>query len=284
MGKKYHGKKALTSAGWMGRLGILLMVAICLPLSQSRGADDPKARDIMQKVDARDDGDNQISDMTMILIDKNGKERVRKIKSFGKDKGEDTQRLMFFLEPADVKDTAFLTYDYDDAEKDDDQWLYLPALRKTKRIASSDKTNAFMGSDFSYADMTKRELENYDYTLLKEMKVGDAETWLIQSVPRSKRVIEQYGYTKSVSFVRKDNFVVIRAVNWVRDGNRLKYMDVRKLDLIDGIWVPTEIHMTTKKDKLTLHNTILKFEKVKFKQVLDEGIVNVRQLEKGLPR
>jgi hypothetical protein len=191
---------------------------------------------------------------------------------------------MFFLEPADVKDTAFLTYDYDDAEKDDDQWLYLPALRKTKRIASSDKTNAFMGSDFSYADMTKRELENYDFRLLKEVRVGDAETWLIESVPRSKRIIEQYGYTKSVSFVRKDNFVVIRGVNWVRDGNRLKYMDIRKLELIDGIWVPTEIHMTTKKDKMTLHKTILKFENVKFKQGLDEGLFTVRQLEKGVPR
>jgi len=284
MFRKRHGEMGLPFMEWLVRLGILVLIVNCVPLSQSMGADDPKAREIMKKVDARDDGDNQLSDMTMILIDKNGRERIRRIKSFGKDKGEDTRRLMFFLEPADVKDTAFLTYDYDDAEKDDDQWLYLPALRKTKRIASSDKTNAFMGSDFSYADMTKRELENYDYALLKDMKVGDADTWLIESVPRSKRVIEQYGYTKSVSFVRKDNFVVIRAVHWVREGNRLKYMDVRKLDLINGIWVPTEIHMTTKKAKVTLHKTILKFDNVKFGQDLEEELFTVRQLEKGPPR
>ena len=265
-------------------LGIFTFISVLTPVSSSIGADDPKARKIMERVDARDDGDNQVSDMAMILIDKHGKKRVRKIKSFGKDKGEDTQRLMFFLEPADVRDTAFLTYDYDDAEKDDDQWLYLPALRKNKRIASSDKTNSFMGTDFSYADMTKREVDNYNYTLLKEAKVGGVDTWLIQSIPRTKRIIDQYGYTKSVSFVRKDNFVMIRAVNWVKGGNRLKYMDVRKLELIDGIWVATEIHMTTKKSKRTLHKTILTFDNVKFNQDFKEGIFSVRQLEKGLPR
>ena len=63
---------------------------------------------------------------------------------------------MFFLSPADVKDTGFLTYDYDEEGRDDDQWLYLPALKKTKRIASGDKSGSFMGSDFTYADMTDR--------------------------------------------------------------------------------------------------------------------------------
>ncbi|HAK59466.1 MAG TPA: outer membrane lipoprotein-sorting protein, partial [Nitrospiraceae bacterium] len=106
-------------------------------------ADDPKARAIMQKVDDRDDGDNGTSSLEMILIDKHGSKRIRKISGFMKDFGEDTYRLMFFLHPVDVKDTGFLTYDYDAADKDDDQWLYLPALRKTKRIASSDKSGSF---------------------------------------------------------------------------------------------------------------------------------------------
>ena len=111
----------------------------------------------MERVDARDDGDNATQDMEMILIDKNGNQRVREIRSLPPRRGEDTYSIMFFLSPADVKDTGFLTYDYDDDEKDDDQWLYLPALKKTKRIASGDKSGSFMGSDFSYADMTNRE-------------------------------------------------------------------------------------------------------------------------------
>jgi len=258
----------------------LLFALMLLP---SAHADDPKAREIMEKVDSRDEGDNQVADMEMVLIDKRGKKRIRKLKSFSKDKGADTMGLMFFLHPADVKDTAFLSYDYDDAAKDDDQWLYLPALRKTKRIATGDKTGAFMGSDFSYADMTSRELENYDFTLLKESKVGEHEVWLIQSIPRTKEVVKRFGYTKSVGFVRKDNYVVIRAVNWVKAGKKLKYFDVRKLELIEGIWVPTEIHMTTKKNKKTLHKTVMKLDNVRFNQNLDENLFTVRQMEKGVP-
>ncbi len=245
-------------------------------------ADDPEARAIMEKVDARDDGDNQTSEMEMILIDKNNKQRIRKIASYSKDKGDDTLRLMFFQKPADVKDTAFLTYDYDDPDKDDDQWLYLPALRKTKRIASSDKSGSFMGSDLNYSDMTDRNLEDYGFTLKKEMEVNGVKTWLIESVPRTKKVVKETGYKKSLLFVRQDNYFVIRAVNWVKDGGYLKYMDVKKLDLIEGIWVATEMHITKKKGKIFAHKTILKFENVKFNQKLDEDMFTIRRMEKGL--
>ena len=218
----------------------------------------PVGRDIMDLVDARDDGDNAIQDMEMILIDKNGNRRDRTIRSMSRDVDEDTQSIMFFLSPADVKDTGFLTYDYDDDSKDDDQWLYLPALKKTKRIASSDKSGSFMGSDFTYADMTDRDLDNYRYTLMKEGEVGGVPVWQVEAVPLTESEIDETGYTKSVSFVRQDNYVVVRAVSWLKKGSRLKYMDVKKLEKIDGIWIPTEIHMTTKKGKKTLHKTILK--------------------------
>jgi hypothetical protein len=242
----------------------------------------PSAREIMELADARDDGDNGIQDLEMILIDKNGNRRERTIRAMGRDVGEDTHSIMFFLSPADVKDTGFLTYDYDDDTKDDDQWLYLPALKKTKRIASSDKSGSFMGSDFSYADMTDRKLDYYDYTLMKETDVNGVPVWQIESIPNNEEEIEETGYTKSVVFVRKDNYVVIRAVNWVKKGKRLKYFDVKKLEQIDGIWVPTEMHMTTKKGKAVLHKTVIKAHDVRFNQDLGEDLFSVRALEKGL--
>jgi hypothetical protein len=245
-------------------------------------ADDPRARAIMEKVDARDDGDNQTAEMEMILIDKRGNQRVRKIATFSKDKDVDGLRLMFFQHPADVKDTSFLTYDFDDPDKDDDQWLYLPALRKTKRIASSDKSGSFMGSDLNYSDMTDRNLEDYDFTLKKEMDVKGVKTWLIESIPRSKKVIKETGYEKSFIIVRQDNYVVIRAVNWVKDGGYLKYVDVKRLELIDGIWVATETHVTKKKGKKPVHKTILKLNHVKFNQELDYELFTIRRMEKGL--
>jgi hypothetical protein len=256
--------------------------ALCLSGSAPAMAQvELSAEEIMRRVDARDDGDRSIRDLDMTLIDKNDNRRVRRIRAYSRDVGEDIHTIMFFLEPADVKDTGFLTYDYD-AEKDDDQWLYLPALRKTKRIASSDKSGSFMGSDFSYADLTTREVENYDWTLMKETEVRGDPVWQIQGIPRTQDEIDETGYLKSILFVRKDNYVVIRSVNWLEKAGRLKYMDVKKLEQIDGIWVTTEIHMTTKKGRETLHKTILKLYNVRFGQDLDADFFSVRQLEKGL--
>ena len=258
-------------------IGLAALVA-----AQAAPAAGPGGREIMERVDARDTGDNAVQDMEMILIDKGGHERVRNLRSFRRDVGEDTQSILFFLSPADVRETGFLTYDYDGAERDDDQWLYLPALKKTKRIASGDKSGSFMGSDFSYADMTDRELDFYDYELLQEDEVDGYAVWIVQAIPNNEKEIEETGYTRSIFFVRKDNDVVIRAKSWVKKGERNKYMEVKRLDRIDGIWVPTEIHMTTKKDSATLHKTVLKASNVRFNQEIDEGEFTVRRLEKGL--
>ncbi len=239
-------------------------------------------REIMEKVDARDDGDNMTARQQMILIDKNGAERVREMATFNKDQGRDTRRLVFFISPADVRQTGFLTYDYDSGEKDDDQWLYLPELKKTKRIAASDKSASFMGSDFSYADLTRRVLDEWNYKLLKEGEVRGHKVWLVEATPVSKVIRERYGYSKSVVFVRQDNFVVVRAVHWVVKGQRLKYLDVKKLDKIDGIWTATELNVKLTKARKTLHRTIMKFSDVKYNQDIDDSLFTIRRLEKGL--
>jgi len=263
------------------------LLAIALPAvsvfhAVTARADDAKAREIMTKVEERDDGDNRTTSMEMVLIDKHGKERVRRIRTHRKDRGADTLKLMFFLHPPDVKNAGFMTHDYDDPDRDDDQWLYLPALKKTKRIASTDKSKSFMGSDFAYADMTSRDLEDYDFKIVKTQAVNGAATWIVEALPRNEDAIEETGYTRSFLFVRQDNYVVVRAVHYVKEGNRLRYMDVKTLEFIDEIWVPTEIHMTTKKGNIALHKTILRHRDVKFGQDLDESFFTVRRLEKGL--
>ena len=240
-------------------------------------------REIMEKVNARDTGDRSITEMEMILIDKKGNKRVRKLKTFGLEKGKDSLSLMFFLSPADVRNTGFLTLDYDESGKDDDQWLFLPALRKTKRIAAGDKSGSFMGSDLNYSDMTSPDLNLYEYTLMKETEVKGQKVWQIKSVPKTKAEAEKSGYSKSVVFIRQDNYVMIRGVRWVHKKKRNKYLDVRKLEKIDGIWVSTELHVTTKFGKKTLHKTILKQKNVHFNQdEVNEVLFSIRRLEKGL--
>ncbi len=240
-------------------------------------------REIMEKVNARDTGDRSITEMEMILINKKGKKRVRKLKTFGLEKGKKSLSLMFFLSPADVRNTGFLTFDYDESGKDDDQWLFLPALRKTKRIAAGDKSSSFMGSDLNYSDMTSPDLDLYDYTLMKETEVKGQKVWQIKAVPKTKAEAKKSGYSKSVVFIRKDNYVMIRGVRWVHKKKRNKYLDVRKLDKIDGIWVSTEMHVTTKSGKKILHKTIMKQNNIHFNQdEVNEGLFSIRRLEKGL--
>ncbi|MDF1874486.1 outer membrane lipoprotein-sorting protein [Sulfurimonas sp. SAG-AH-194-I05] len=238
--------------------------------------------EIAQKVHDRDEGDNSISKMTMIMTDKNGKKRVRNLKTFTKEKGEDTLKLMFFLTPADVKNTAFLTYDYEDSKKDDDQWLYLPALQKVKRIASSDKSSSFMGSDFTYSDMTSRNVADYTYKIMKEKKVKGHMTWQMLVTPKTQEIVEETGYTKSIVFVRQDNFVIVQALNYIKVGKKLKYMMVKGLEKIDGIWTITEIQMVTKKGKKTLHKTVFTFSGIEYNKDLDESLFTTRTLQRGL--
>lgn len=239
-------------------------------------------QEIAQKAHDRDDGDNSTSNMKMILIDKQGNERVRDLKRYAKDKGEDELKLMFFLSPADVRNTAFLTYDYEDSNKDDDQWLYLPELRKVKRIASSDKSSSFMGSDFTYSDMTSRNVQDYTYKIMKEPVVDGHKTWQMLVTPKTDKTIEETGYTKSIVFVRQDNFVIVQALNYIKIGNKLKYMKILSLEEIDGIWTTKKIQMVTKKGKQTLHKTIFEFSDIKYKQNLEESFFSTRTLEKGL--
>ena len=110
---------------------------------------------------------------TMTIIDNRGRKRVRKIATVSKlyDNGETEKRLIRFLSPADVKGTGLLTFDYDN--KDDDMWLFMPALRKTRRIVSTEKAKNFMGSEFTYADITPPILDDFSYDILGEEVGGD---------------------------------------------------------------------------------------------------------------
>ncbi len=242
--------------------------------------------EIMQKVLNRDDGDNIITNMQMQLIDKEGHKRIRDMKTYSKDKGKDELKLIFFLSPSDVKNTAFLTYDYADDEKDDDQWLYLPALNKTKRIPASDKDSSFMGSDFTYSDMTDPVLSDYTYKILKESivkrKSGNQKVWIIERTPKNQDVIDETGYIKSIAYIRQDNYMLTRAKHYLKKAGRIKYMDVKKVENIDGIDTAIITTATTKKGKRTLHETILINSDVKMNQNLKESMFTVRTLEKGL--
>lgn len=240
-------------------------------------------RQIMEEQKKRHELQFEQETVDMILTDKNGQTKERSMVSYSL-KGEDglSKVLLQFLAPRDIEGVGLLTWEQGE-DKDDDQWLYLPALRKTKRIAAGDKSGSFMGSDFNYSDMSSPDLDKYDYTFMKEAKVRGNPVWQVKAVPKTKEEIEESGYWQSVLFIRQDNHVIVRAVHWVRKKKRNKYFDVKKLEIIDDIWVPTEMHMTTKAGKKTLHRTVIRKRNVRYNQdSVNEELFTIRRLEKGL--
>lgn len=244
------------------------------------------AREIMIKANTIDMGDNVAQDFEMVLIDQTGNQKSQEARAFRKRLGEgidrETRTIMFFNYPESVKGMGFFAWDMDDPSKEDKQWLYMPRIGQTKRIAGNDKRLAFMGSDFSHADMAMRNVENYNYKLIGEDVHAGDKVWVIEATPVNDAVVSEEGYVKSIVSVRQDNFLVVHSINTLKQGNREKHLDVSKLEKIDGIWVQTEVSMETRKAGVMLSKTILRTKNVRFRQKKPDEFFTVRSLEQGL--
>lgn len=235
-------------------------------------------REIAQKVKDRPDGDTRQSELVMKLINKRGATRERKLISYSIDVGKgkkDRKSIMFFLYPGDVKGTGFLTWDYDDPNKDDDKWLYLPAMKKTRRISgSSAKQDYFMGSDFTYDDMGSRSVDEDTHKLLGEENIGGQKCWKLESVPKDKREI----YSKKTSWIRQDCLIAVKVEYHDKMGKLHRRLDLSGIAKVAGFWLARKLHMTNVQ---TGHQTILEIRNPKYNLPMEEAKFNVATLEKG---
>lgn len=246
----------------------------------------PDAREVVRRMDTRPDGDTLTSDTLMVLVNQRNQQRVRNIKNIRKDYGQDSKGMVFFLSPADVRNTAYMSFDWDDPEKEDDSWLYLPALQKVKRIASSDKSGSFMGSDFTYSDINGLEIEDWEYSFVKEDADLDGySVWVIQGLPKEQRkekALEETGYLKTMMWIRKDNYMVVKGKYWVRQGRKIKYFKAEKIEKVDDIWTARKLTMiTTAKGKVE-HTSVLQFSNIQYNLDIDDSTFTTRRMERGL--
>lgn len=249
---------------------------IIVALSAMVSAETLTGRDIVQKVHDRPDGDTRNSELSMTLINKSGAKRERKITSFAMDVGKDTKQIMFFRYPNDVKGTGFLTVDYDDINKDDDKWLYLPAMKKTRRISGkSSKTDYFMGSDFTYDDVGQRNIDEDTHKLLREEKVDGIDCWVIESVPKKGDEI----FSKKISWIRKDCLIAAKVEYYDKLGKLHRSLKVENVVQVDGFWSIAKMSM---ENVQTNHKTLLEFGDIKFNIPLDAKTFTVPRLERGL--
>ena len=231
-------------------------------------------KQIIEKVYNRPAGDDQTSDLTMTLINKSGDQRVRKIKQFTKDLGNVEKSIMFFLSPADVKNTSFMSWTYD-SDQSDDQWIYLPALKKTKRISSDSKSDYFMGSDFTYDDLGDRKLEDDTHKLLREETMDGKECYVVESLSKD----EDYVYSKTMVWVNKSNFIGVKKEFYDEDEDLLKVLAIKEVEEISGIWVITNSEM---KNVQKNHRTTMVLNNIQINTGMSESKFSERMMMRGM--
>ncbi len=206
-------------------------VALLLPGTDVHAG--PSPRDIMDKAaQARKlDGSEAVVKMTM--TDDKGSTRERKITMATKlyDCGKTEKRILRFLSPADVKGTGVLVFDYDNAP--DDVWIYLPAMRKTRRIVSSQRSQSFLGSEFSFGDLNVPSLDEFNYTLVKEEDTGGEPCFVIDTLPKEKAIGEAEGYSKKTYWISKATYSVRKGLFYDLGGKLLKELTSSEIKLLD---------------------------------------------------
>lgn len=222
----------------------------------------PDAKGIMSSVAETRKLDASQAVVKMSIIDKGGKTRERKLSmaSTLEDGGKTEKRVYRFLAPADVKGTGVLVYDY--ADKDDDMWIYLPALRKTRRIVSSQKSKSFMGSQFSYADLNIPAISDYNYKYLKSESAGGEDCHVVEVLPKNDKVAESEGYSKKVYWVSKSKNTIRKGIYYDLDGAEVKELttsDVKLLDPKKKRYRPMKMVMVNKENG---HKSVFETEKV----------------------
>jgi hypothetical protein len=181
--------------------------------------------------------------LTMRLFDRHGRPRERSLvmTSLTGAGNSGDRELVRFLEPGDIKGTGLLVWQHPDS--DDERFLFLPALGRVRRIAGSEKQESFVGSDLSYDDIGGRELEDYTYRFVERDASWEDPSgarhaaWQLESIARDRDAV----YPRSVSLVRKDNFILVAADIFNRRNEREKQYSVRRLEQVDGIWTVMDL-------------------------------------------
>ncbi|MFO7815761.1 MAG: outer membrane lipoprotein-sorting protein [Halanaerobiales bacterium] len=255
-------------------IGFMTLILLITGFTVNTLAQDLNGREIMEKVYNRNTGEDRKAEMNMILINKFDDERERDLKQFNRDFGEVEKKIMFFTSPQDIRGTSFMNWTYED-KRADSQWIYLPALKKIKRISAENKSDYFMGSDFTYDDLGERKVEEDNHKLIGSKKINGEECYIVENIPKE----EDYLYSKTITWVSKDNWIGLKKEFYDNDGNLLKTLTVKDYEKINGIVTITKSEMYNKQKA---HKTILKLDEVEYNTGISEDKFTERQMKMGI--
>ncbi|MFQ5589158.1 MAG: outer membrane lipoprotein-sorting protein, partial [Nitrospiria bacterium] len=227
------------------------------------------------EVNRRDDGfHDYTAELTMILKNRQGEESTRIIRnSTLETPGDGDKSLIIFDNPRDVKGTAFLSFTH--KTKNDDQWLFLPALKRVKRISSSNKSGSFMGSEFAYEDITSQEVEKFSYRWLRDETLDGKATFVVERDP----VDPNSGYTRQEVWYDKQEYIPLKIVFYDRKNALLKTLTyTRYKQYLGQYWRADRMEMINHQ---TGKSSLLKWSNYQFKTGLNERDFNKNSLKRA---
>jgi hypothetical protein len=252
------------------RKSFLLALALLLPLHAFASI----AEEIVKKSQAAFlyAGKDFKSRVMMTLIGKGGQKRIREMtmlrKNYG-DVGGSQKYFIYFFQPADVRDLTFMVDKY--PAKDDDRWLFVPAINMVRRIAAQDKRSSFVGSDFTYEDVSGRDLEDDTHTIVKEEKLGANDCYVIKSTPNAADV----DYSYKVAWIDKVHFLPVKEEYYDKKGELYKVFTADEITDIKGF--PT-VTKRTMKNLQSGHTTQVIFAKVDYNLGIEDNLFSERYL------
>ena len=236
-----------------------------------------KGLEIATAADQRDSGwKHMTADMEMVLRNRSGKESGRKVTNRQLEvHGDGDKSLSLFKEPKDVSGTAMLTFTH--GLEPDDQWLYLPALKRVKRISSKNKSGPFMGSEFAFEDLASQELDKFTYRYIREEACGDGyQCHVIERIPQYKNS----GYARQITWVDSEQYRNIKVEFYDRKDSLLKTLEMFGFkEYTGGYWRADRFEMTNHQ---TGKSTTLLWSNYDFETVMDDNDFNQNALKRLL--
>ncbi len=252
-------------------------------ISPTASDDEARGLTIMQERKARDTGwQNSEASLEMQLTNAQGQTSSRELRMKNLEvAGDGDKSLSIFDTPLDVKGTAFLSFSH--VNSADDQWLYLPALKRVKRISSRNKSGPFMGSEFAYEDLSSFEVPKYNYRYLKEEEIAGHKTWVIENIPND----EYSGYSKLVSWIDQQEYRVLKTQYYDRKSALLKTLVFSDYQAYQVATSAGENKTFWRANKLTVDNhqtgksTQLIFKEYRFNTGLTDADFNQSKLKRA---
>lgn len=231
--------------------------------------------EIMRKADKANRSRDERSVIEMILEAKNGQRQQRSLEVLGStdQDGDDDKALMRFLTPPKIRGTAVLTIEKTGSP--DDQHIYLPALKKSKRVASGQRTNRFAGTDFTFEDLRSENFEEYTYKRLDDAKDGDRDCWVVEATAKPDT---ESGYSKRIMWVDKERLTIPRCEFYNMRGEKQKTLRLLDFNKEEGLWRSRGSIM---EDHLRGSKTVWRTKEREINPGLDDGVFTTRSLERG---